>query len=157
MRTQKVFVLLATLVAALGLSWGLGAANDAGSASAHTMAPYRVVFEVNDPAGTDNANWVGVLNNVSNSLDELGEENMQVEVVAHGPGINLLNKAKSPVELQARIAELQDRGVVFAACANSMAKNGYTMEDMVDGAVQVPSGAAEVIRKQQEGWLYMHS
>ena len=157
MRTQKVFVLLATLVAALGLSWGLGAANGAGSASAHDSARYRVVFEVNDPAGTDNANWVGVLNNVSNSLDELGEENMQVEVVAHGPGINLLNKAKSPVELQARIAELQDRGVVFAACANSMAKNGYTMEDMVDGAVQVPSGAAEVIRKQQEGWLYMHS
>ena len=71
-------------------------------------------------------------------------------------GINLLNKAKSPAELQAKTAALQARGVVFAACANSMAKNGYTMDDMVDGAAQVPSGAAEVIRKQQ-GWLYMHS
>lgn len=115
------------------------------------------MFEVNDPAGTDNANWAGTLNNVANSLDELGEKNMEVEVVAHGPGINLLSKEKSPAALQERIAALQERGVVFAACANSMAKNGYTMKDMVDGAVQVPSGAAEIIRKQQQGWLYMHS
>lgn len=155
MRFQKVFLVLAALLAATAVPWAAGQAGS--QAKADGRDKYRVVFEVNDPAGTDNVNWAGTLNNVANSMDEIGDEKMEVEVVAHGPGINLLNKAKSPADLQAKIAALQERGVVFAACANSMAKNGYTMDDMVDGAVQVPSGAAEVIRKQQQGWLYMHS
>lgn len=155
MRFHKVFLVLAALLAATAVPWAAGQAGD--QAKADGPDKYRVVFEVNDPAGTDNVNWAGTLNNVANSMDEIGDEKMEVEVVAHGPGINLLNKEKSPADLQAKIAALQERGVVFAACANSMAKNGYTMDDMVDGAVQVPSGAAEVIRKQQQGWLYMHS
>lgn len=158
MSVQRLMMIVMTLVTGLGVAWGVGQYGD--PAQAHeppSVAPYQVVVEANDPAGTENVNWAGTLNNVSNSLDEIGEDQMEVEVVAHGQGIHLLAKEKSPVELQAKIAELQDRGVVFAACANSMAKNGYTMEDMLPGVIQVPSGAAEVIRKQREGWIYLHS
>lgn len=159
MSAQRLMMIMMTLVTGLGLAWGVGQQSD--PAQAHepppSVAPYQVVVEVNDPAGTENVNWAGTLNNVSNSLDEIGEDQMEVEVVAHGQGIHLLATEKSPEDLRAKIAELQDRGVVFAACANSMAKNGYTMDDMLPGVVQVPSGAAEIIRKQREGWIYLHS
>lgn len=155
MSANRVIAMVATLLTGLGLAFGLG--DTARPASAYSTDPFRVVFEVNDPAGTENANWAGTLNNVANSMDEIGESRMEVEVVAHGAGIHLLAKEKSPAELQMRIAQLQERGVVFVACANSMAKNGYTMDDMLEGVVQVPSGAAEIIRKQQQGWIYMHS
>lgn len=157
MRLKLVLVFLAALFVTTGFSWVADQASaHKGHSEVHPSAKYKVVWEINDPAGTNNSNWAGALNNIENSLNEIGEKNTQMEVVAHGAGINLLNKEKSPQDLQQKIQKLQERGVVFTACANSMAKNGYTMDDMIDGVIQVPSGSAEVIRKQQQGWLYMH-
>jgi uncharacterized protein len=157
MREKIIFIVLTALLFTTGLSWVAAQSNESGRPSTVPPAHYQIVWEVNDPAGTNFSNWSGVLNNIENSLDEIGESKMEIEVVAYGAGIHMLSKENSSPELQERIRKLQERGVVFAACANSMAKNGYTMEDMIDGAIQVPSGAAEVIRKQRQGWIYMHS
>lgn len=160
MRSRNLFVLaVVPLLAVLLAGWGAvasGADKGSDQPGKKSGKKIQVVFEINDPAGENNAKWTGVLNNINNSLDDIGEENMEVEAVVHGPAIDLLHREKSPPELQKRIKELQERGVVFAACNNTMQKYGYTMEDMVDGAVKVPSGVGEVIRKQDEGWIYMH-
>lgn len=174
---QLLFVVLSLMILGAGAlavstAWFAPAAAEVTGASSSTAPSsadshkdakkYRVVFEItdpagiNDPAGQGYAKWKTVLNNVNNSLNEIGEDNMQVEVVVHSDAIPLLNKNESPQELQAIIKKLQDRGVVFAACANAMKSRGYTMDDMLPGVVQVPAGVAEVIRKQQEGWIYMH-
>lgn len=157
MRQKIIFIVLTALLFTTGLSWVAAQSNEEGRPSTSPSGHYQVIWQVTDPAGTNFSNWSGVLNNVENSLSEIGEDKMQIEVVAFGAGIHMLSKEKTSPEIQERIRKLQERGVVFAACANSMAKNGYTMEDMIDGAIQVPSGAAEVIRKQRQGWIYMHS
>src|SRR3981189_1717378 len=54
---------------------------------------YRVVFQVSD---SDPAKWKLALNNARNVQEDLGKENVQIEIVAYGPGLAML-KAESPV------------------------------------------------------------
>jgi intracellular sulfur oxidation DsrE/DsrF family protein len=90
------------------------------------------------------------LRNVSNILK--AENDATVEVVCHGGGIELLVKEKS--RHAADVEQLSKRGVRFAACENTMREKAITKEQLLPGVVTVPSGAVEVIRKQQEGYGY---
>ena len=47
----------------------------------------RVVVQVSD---ADPARWNLALNNVKNLQDDLGAGNVEIEVVAYGPGIGML-------------------------------------------------------------------
>ena len=47
----------------------------------------RVVVQVSE---ADPARWNLVLNNVKNLQDDLGAGNVEIEVVAYGPGIGML-------------------------------------------------------------------
>ena len=53
----------------------------------------RVVIQVSD---TDPAKWNLALNNARNVQQDLGKDNVQVEIVAYGPGLAML-KAESKV------------------------------------------------------------
>ena len=55
--------------------------------------PYKVVMQVSD---ADPAKWNLALNNARNIQSDLGASNVEVEIVAYGPGIGML-KAESPV------------------------------------------------------------
>jgi hypothetical protein len=56
-------------------------------------AQAKVVFQVSD---NDAAKWNLTLNNVRNVQTDLGADKVSIEVVAYGPGINML-KMDSPV------------------------------------------------------------
>jgi len=111
---------------------------------------YRVVFHTNR---SGKAQHDLLLNNIENVLDEFGEQNITIAVVAHGDGIDLmLKQSKLPRE---RLAKLADRGVQLLACHITMKRMGIAPEDL-DSFVQIiPSGNAELIRKQAEGWAYI--
>jgi len=47
------------------------------------------------------------------------------------------------------------RGVIVAACENSMRSAGVTAEQLADGARIVPSGIAQLVRRQRDGWAYV--
>jgi intracellular sulfur oxidation DsrE/DsrF family protein len=49
---------------------------------------------------------------------------------------------------------LQERGVSFVACRNTMRERGLLQEDLLPGVTTVPAGTLEVIRKQHEGYAY---
>lgn len=115
-------------------------------------AGHRVVFEVT-MAGDEQ--WNGVLNNVKNVREALGNENTQVMVIAHSNGLGLLLKKDN--QLADRIKELADEGVVFAACENTMKKKNVSKDDLLPQATTVDSGVAEVVRKQEAGWTYVKS
>lgn len=91
------------------------------------------------------------LRNVENILKEV-QGKATVEVVCHGAGITLLEKNHSKHAEQ--IEKLVKVGVRFAACENTMREKGIAKDDLLPGVVTVPSGAVEVIRKQQEGYGY---
>ena len=52
------------------------------------------------------------------------------------------------------VAELSGKGIVFAACANTMRLRNVMKEDLLSQAVVVPSAVIELSMKQEEGWSY---
>jgi intracellular sulfur oxidation DsrE/DsrF family protein len=120
---------------------------------------HRVVFQVNQ---NDPAVMNLTLNNVSNLLAYYhgkGEQ-AQVEVVAYGPGLNMLRADKSPVK--DRLKHIKDGSfpskVQFSACHNTMSKmekkEGHEVT-VVPEATIVPSGVVRLTELQEEGWTYI--
>ena len=103
-----------------------------------------------------------VLNNVENLIEyyhSIGEQ-AQVEVVAYGPGLNMLRADKSPVK--DRIASLKNDSfpsrVAFSACGNTkqtMEKaEGHAVE-IVPQASIVTAGVVRLTELQEQGWSYI--
>lgn len=92
-----------------------------------------------------------VVRNMGNLLEDLGE-GAQVELVAHGPGVALC-LADSPHT--GALRALIDRGVVVAACENTLAAQGIDRSRLAEGVVTVPAGIGELVRKQLQGWAYV--
>ena len=111
---------------------------------------HKVVFEMSlDGIGK----WEAVLRNASNVQKSFGAENTRIEIVAHGSGLGML-LGKTSVEypaLKKAIGQLHKQGVVFAACHNTMQRKKVSRADLLQVAVVVDSGVAEVVRKQEAG------
>ena len=110
--------------------------------------PLRLVVHVNFPeSGTQGAG----LKNVTNILKEAPDA--QVEVVCHGAGIGLVERART--DHAEAVEALVKKGVKFVACENTMRQKSIRKEDLLPGVGTVPSGAVEVLRKQQkDGFAY---
>jgi len=115
------------------------------------MAKNRALFQVTD---NDPARWTLILNNMQNLREGVGGEPVEIELVAYGPGINML---KSDSSVKQRIAEALKSGVKVNACQNTMNGMKLTAPDMLPEIGYVPSGVVEVMRKQQQGWAYIRS
>lgn len=114
--------------------------------------PYRVVVEVT--SDTPKA-WGGVLRNVDNLRETLGRENVTVEVVGHGGGIEML--LKSNRETGEKVQALAKDGVTFLACENTMAHKDISRDQLLAGVSTVDAGVAQVVRRQAQGWQYIRS
>ncbi|HEY8709348.1 MAG TPA: DsrE family protein [Burkholderiaceae bacterium] len=142
--TRRLFGLLGatTVVAALTPS----------IASAQTQAPAKkdkVVFQMSD---NDPAKWGLALNNMRNVQVMLGDEDVDVELVAFGPGIAML-KGDSP--MAKRITEALKHGAKVVACENTMKAQKLVYADMLPDIGYVPGGVVELMRKQQQGYAYI--
>lgn len=133
-------------------SIGLAAAAvAAGSVQAATPAgPYKAVFQVSD---ADPHKWNLTLNNAGNALADLGQGTV-IEIVAFGPGVNMLKAAS---EVAPRIAQAVESGVKIVACQNTMRGMHLEPKDMHPQVGYVPSGVGELIRKQADGYSYIRS
>jgi intracellular sulfur oxidation DsrE/DsrF family protein len=141
-------VLAASAVAAFVISFSLtGARARAGET---TVAKHRVVFHVNI---ADEERWQEVLTNVENVQKAFGADHVEIEVVAHGAGIGLVQRRNAA--LAERITTIEKTGPVFAACTNTMRKKNLSAADLTAGVTIVDSGVAELIRKQEAGWAYV--
>ena len=113
------------------------------------MAENRVVIQVSD---ADAGKWNLALNNARNLQTALGAKNVDVEIVAYGPGIGML-KADSVVGN--RIGEALGAGVKIVACENTMSGQKLAKGDMLSGIGYVEAGVVEIMRRQQERWAYL--
>lgn len=110
---------------------------------------YRVVVHLDESSPEKHQE---VLRNITNLLNDLGPEQTQVELVTHGPGIDLLLQGSSFAE---QVRQLQDRGVVMAVCHNTLRGRSIPEERVLPGATVVPAGIGELVRRQREGWQYV--
>ena len=115
----------------------------------HSQEKYKVVFQVSD---NDPAKWNLALNNARNVQADLGKANVQVEIVAYGPGLAML-KAESPVS--ARLAEALDGSIGLLACVNTMESTKTPKSDMYGGIGYVQAGVTHIMKRQKEGWAYI--
>ena len=100
----------------------------------------------------DAAKWNLALNNARNLQADLGAGNVDIEIVAYGPGIGML-KADSAVG--ARVGEALASGVKIVACENTMRGQKLTKPDMLPDVGYVSAGVVEIMQKQQQGWAYI--
>jgi uncharacterized protein len=108
---------------------------------------HKVVIQFND-ADSLSQNRVGLqVQNIRNVWPTA-----DVEVVCLGAGLDALMTANS--KIAPVVEEWSAKGVVFAACANTMRLRKVMKEDLLKQAVVVPSAVIELAMKQEEGWSY---
>ena len=116
------------------------------------VAPkHRVVFQLTEPQGPA---WDMLIGHVQNMRAAFEKDGSEVEVVFFGPGLNMLLK-KNTVQAE-KLKKLAESGVTLAACQNAMRFYNVKTEDLFPFASQVDSGVAELARKQEAGWAYIH-
>ena len=119
----------------------------------HTSATgqkrHKIVIQVSD---SDPAKWSLALNNAKNLQDDVGADNVDIEIVAYGPGIGML-KLESPSG--ARVADALTAKVKVFACENTMRGQKLTRDDMLPALSYVPAGVTEIMTRQSEGWAYL--
>ena len=126
----------------------------AADAKTHRLA---IHVDQNDPAVMNLA-----LNNATNVIEYYrGKgESADVEIVAYGPGLNMLRDDTSPVKDRIKhIKELAFPGKIqFSACENTRKnmekKEGHAIP-IISDATPVPSGAVRLMELQEEGWSYL--
>ena len=109
----------------------------------------NVVIQVSD---NDPAKWNLALNNARNVQSDLGAANVQIEIVAYGPGLNMLKEGSV---VAPRIDEAVLGGVQIAACENTMTAQKVTRDQILPGVTYVSAGVVEIMKRQQEGWSYI--
>lgn len=129
----------------------------AGTAASAEGETHKVAIHVdqNDPQVMNMA-----LNNVANltSYYEAQGDEVIVEVVAYGPGLNMYVEGKSPVADRIASMSLENEGLRFSACENThramSEKAGHDVE-LLPEAEMVPSGVVRLIELQEDGFAYV--
>jgi uncharacterized protein len=147
--TRSVVVALAVGLAAL--------------TGAHSQGskPHRIAIQVdqNDPAVMNLA-----LNNAENIIAYYRDKNedVDVEIVAYGPGLNMLRADTSPVK--DRIARMANADatfpakLAFSACNNTlqgMEKHEGHAIAIIPQAKMVPAGVVRLSELEEQGWSYI--
>jgi uncharacterized protein len=145
--------LFVAAVVALGLIAATGT-------HAQSTKPHRLVLQVdqNDAAVMNLA-----LNNAQNVLEYYRDkhEDVDIEIVAYGPGLNMLRADTSPVK--DRIAQLASGDatfpskIVFSACNNTKEamerREGHPIPIIPQAGI-VPAGIVRIMELEEQGWSY---
>ena len=134
-------------LAALALALAFFSAHFAHAQTAPGKA--RLVIQVSD---AEPGKWRLALNNARNVQQDLGAANVEVEIVAYGPGIGML---KADSEAEPGVTQARTDGVKVVACENTMKGQKLARKDMTDGIGYVQAGVVELIQKQQQGYAYI--
>lgn len=110
---------------------------------------HKLVIQVSD---NDPAKWNLALNNAKNVQDDVGAANVDIAIVAYGPGIGML-KLESPAG--SRVADAMKANVRVVACENTLRAQKLGRDDMLPAIAYVPAGVTEIMKKQAEGWAYL--
>lgn len=109
----------------------------------------KIVLQVSD---NDPAKWNLALNNARNAQDDLGKDNIDIEIVVYGPGIHML---RMDATTATRVTQAIQSGISIVACENTMTAQKINKADMHDAISYVPAGVIQLMKRQQQGWAYI--
>ena len=113
------------------------------------FAEERIVLQISDP---NPFKQTLVLNVASNLIKAYGQDKVDVEIVAFGPGLRLMFKDNVN---SGRIQGLTDSGITFSACKNTIAGMAKTLghePELNSNAVPVSAGVVRIIELQNQGF-----
>ncbi len=96
-----------------------------------------------------------LLSNIVNLQKHYGMDNIEIEVVAYGPGIWLVTDKSAFLK---RVESLMMQNVTFTACGNTLdtvAESSGTRPALIDGIEETQTGIARIIALQEQGWSYL--
>lgn len=141
---MKKMIKMFLLLIASTISYQLQAADDD-----KPFAEEKIVLQISDP---NPVKQTQALNVASNLIKHYGQDKVDVEIVAFGPGLRLLFKDNPN---SSRINSLSSSGVKFAACKNTIAgiikKLGHAPE-LHSNATPVAAGVVRLIELQNKGF-----
>ncbi|MBI2715767.1 MAG: DsrE family protein [Rhizobiales bacterium] len=94
--------------------------------------------------------------NVAQDYSAKGEE-VEIEIVAYGPGLHMLRDDTSPVKARVKSIGESMPNVAFAACGNTrtaMEKAEGKEVLLVSRANVVKAGVVRLMELQEQGWSY---
>ncbi len=115
----------------------------------------KVVYHINY---NDEKLLNAALGNVKNHINAIGIDKIDVKVVMHGNGVDLLKTANSDPNMQQKVIGLKQDGVEFLVCNNTLVNKKISYKnDLFDVSEKdiVPSGVAEVANLQRKGYVYI--
>lgn len=141
---MKKIISMLLLLIATSTSYQINAAeND------KPFAEEKIVLQISD---ADPFKQTLVLNVANNLIKHYGQDKVEVEIVAFGPGLRLMFKDNVN---SGRINGLTSNGVTFAACQNTVAAMTKILGHapvLHSSATPVPAGIVRIIDLQNEGY-----
>lgn len=122
------------------------------ASSASAEDKMKVVYHVSD---ADKVNFV--LNNIRNHIQGVGgPENVEIILVAHGPALQRFHDIEATDKVRETVSSLQQEGVEFDACGNTMRAQGVELDGLLPGMVKVDQGGVvRIAELQSQGYLYL--
>ncbi len=113
---------------------------------------HKLVIQVStDDVRTQNI----AMNNAVNLQKAVGMDNIDIEIVAYGPGLTMLSGAS---KASGRVPSLAMQNITFSACANTMnkmEKKSVKAITLVEGVQVVPAGVLRIMELQEQGYSYV--
>lgn len=114
-----------------------------------TFADNKVVLQISD---SDPFKQTLVLNVAANLQRYYDPQNVDIEIVAFGPGVRLMFEGNANTD---RINNLIANGIRFSACentVNNMAKKLGYKPKIQQKITVVPAGAGRILQLNKAGW-----
>lgn len=110
---------------------------------------HRVIFHVTDKIEWK---WNQALNNAGNLQKAMGKDNVQIEIVVNGPGLNMM---KFDSAVGNRMETAVKNGIDLLACGATMKAMKVDKKDLYPGVKVVPGGVVQIMQRQEQGWTYI--
>jgi len=119
-------------------------------AADQSMADAKIVLQISDP---NPFKQTLVLNVANNLIKHYGQDSVDIEIVAFGPGLRLLFAENAN---KGRVSSLAGAGVKFSACANTSRNMGKKLghaPKLHGKAVTVGAGVVRIIELRNKGYM----
>ena len=122
------------------------------SVAAQAGEKLKVVYHVSE---LDRVGFT--LGNMLNHIKGVGgPENVELVLVAHGPALKAFHEMEANSKVMDRVAALQDKGVTFEACGNTMNAQAVQLTDLLPNFLRRDEGGVVRIAELQSlGYMYI--
>ncbi len=117
-------------------------------------SPQKVVYHINyGEMSRINATF----NNITNHLDAVGEDAIDLKVVVHGAALEYFIEAKNDLDKQITLDSLRFQNVQFLICGNTLLAYQLKRQALYEVAREdmVQAGLPAIVALQQAGYIYV--